>query len=218
MKNGARYVKQVSASDKTRLISLLFHGSSGSGKTALAASIALQSGFPFVRMISPEDTTGMNEQAKINFIDNTFRDAYKSPLNILIIDSLESLIDWVPIGPRFSNNVLQVLKVYLKRKPPQDRKLLIISTTNNHTVLKQLDMLSCFDNEIAIPNVSTYEDLSAILKSTQFPDNGSIEQMRSIMGDSLNIGIKKVLTNIETAKHDDNPSDELVELMVSSNI
>ncbi|KAL6938782.1 transport between ER and Golgi ATPase protein [Hanseniaspora opuntiae] len=218
LRNGARYVKQVSASDKTRLISLLFHGASGSGKTALAASIALQSGFPFVRMISPEDTTGMNEQAKINFIDNTFRDAYKSPLNILIIDSLESLIDWVPIGPRFSNNVLQVLKVYLKRKPPQDRKLLIISTTNNHSVLKQLDMLSCFDNEIAIPNVSSYEDLSAILKSTQFPDNGTIDQMRTIMGDNLNIGIKKVLTNIETAKHDENPTDELVELMVSSNL
>ncbi|KAL6927147.1 transport between ER and Golgi ATPase protein [Hanseniaspora valbyensis] len=220
LKNGSRYVKQVSASEKTRLISLLFHGGSGSGKTALAASIALQSGFPFVRMISPEDTTGMNEQAKINFIDNTFRDAYKSPLNILIIDSLESLIDWVPIGPRFSNNVLQVLKVYLKRKPPKDRKLLIISTTTNYTVLKQLDLLNCFDNEIAIPNVSSYNDLDAILSATEFPDESrkTIDQLQTIIGDNLNIGIKKVLTNIETAKHDDNPTDELVELMVSSNL
>ncbi|KAL6939638.1 transport between ER and Golgi ATPase protein [Hanseniaspora osmophila] len=222
LKNGARYVRQVSNSDKSRLISLLFHGPPGSGKTALSASIALQSGFPFVRMISPEEIAGMSEQNKINYIDNTFRDAYKSQLNILVIDNIETLIDWVPIGPRFSNNILQVLKVYLKRKPPKDRKLLIISTTSTYSVLKQMDILSCFDNEIAVPNVQNMEDFFNVLVSTKFGDSEEdrvavINQLTKVVPEGkLNVGIKKVLTNIETARHDEDPVNELIDLMAQS--
>ncbi|CDO92335.1 unnamed protein product [Kluyveromyces dobzhanskii CBS 2104] len=219
LKNGARYVRQVKESDKSRLVSLLVHGPPGSGKTALAAAIALKSEFPFVRLISPEEIAGMSESAKIAYIDNTFRDAYKSPLNILVIDSLETLVDWVPIGPRFSNNILQVLKVYLKRKPPNNRRLLIISTTSAYTVLKQMDILSCFDNEIAVPNVSNLEELNNVMTETEFLDDaGRVEVIRKLsqVTATLNVGVKKVLTNIETARHDDDPIDELVDLMVQS--
>ncbi|KAH3903127.1 probable Vesicular-fusion protein SEC18 [Saccharomycodes ludwigii] len=218
LKNGARYVRQVQNSDKSRLISLLFHGPAGSGKTALSAAIALNSQFPFIRMISADEITGMSEAAKITFIDNSFRDAYKSPLNILVIDSIETLVDWVPIGPRFSNNILQVLKVYLKRKPPKDRRLLIISTTSTYSVLKQMDILSCFDNEIAVPNITNMEELNNIMQQTEFLDEENrvkvINQLANIVP-QLNIGIKKVLTNIETAKHDEDPVNELVDLMTN---
>lgn len=219
LKNGARYVRQVRESDKSRLVSLLVHGPPGSGKTALAAAIALKSEFPFVRLISPEEIAGMSETAKIVYIDNTFRDAYKSPLNILVIDSIETLVDWVPIGPRFSNNILQVLKVYLKRKPPNNRRLLIISTTSAYTVLKQMDILSCFDNEIAVPNVSNLDELNNIMTDSGFLDDaGRVEVIRKLsqVTSTLNVGVKKVLTNIETARHDEDPVNELVDLMVQS--
>lgn len=219
LKNGARYVRQVRESDKSRLVSLLVHGPPGSGKTALAAAIALKSEFPFIRMISPEEIAGMSESAKIAYIDNTFRDAYKSPLNILVIDSIETLVDWVPIGPRFSNNILQVLKVYLKRKPPNNRRLLLISTTSAYSVLKQMDILSCFDNEIAVPNVSNLDELNNIMIDSGFLDDaGRVEviQKLSQVTASLNVGVKKVLTNIETARHDEDPVNELVDLMVQS--
>ena len=219
LKNGASYVRQVRESDKSRLVSLLVHGPPGSGKTALAAAIALKSEFPFIRMISPEEIAGMSESAKIAYIDNTFRDAYKSPLNILVIDSIETLVDWVPIGPRFSNNILQVLKVYLKRKPPNNRRLLLISTTSAYSVLKQMDILSCFDNEIAVPNVSNLDELNNIMIDSGFLDDaGRVEviQKLSQVTASLNVGVKKVLTNIETARHDEDPVNELVDLMVQS--
>ncbi|KAJ8319895.1 hypothetical protein KUTeg_001482 [Tegillarca granosa] len=38
-----------------------------------------------------------------------FDDAYKSPLSCIIVDDIERLLDYVPIGPRFSNLVLQAL-------------------------------------------------------------------------------------------------------------
>ncbi|KAH3672297.1 hypothetical protein WICMUC_004392 [Wickerhamomyces mucosus] len=219
LKTGSRYVRQVRESDRTRLVSLVMHGPSGSGKTALAAAIALASKFPFVRLIAPEEMVGMSETAKIAYIDNTFRDSYKSPLNVLVVDSIETIVDWVPIGPRFSNNILQVLKVYLKRKPPKDRRLLIISTTSTYSVLQQMDLLSCFDNEIAVPNVTTFEELNNIMYDSGFLDDVSrgqiLSQLKNISS-KLNIGIKRALTNIETAKHDEDPVNEIVELMAES--
>ncbi len=219
LKAGKRYVRQVEASGRTRLVSLAMHGPPGSGKTALAAAIALASKFPFVRLISPEEMAGMSETAKIAYIDNTFRDSYKSPLNVLVVDSIETILDWVPIGPRFSNNILQVLKVYLKRKPPKDRRLLIISTTSAYSVLQQMDLVSCFDNDIAVPNLHTLDEFNNVMIESGFLDDSSrvevLNQLASI-APRFDIGIKKALTNIETAKHDDDPVNEIVDLMAQS--
>lgn len=218
--NGDRYVRQVRESKETRLLSLLIHGPSGSGKTALAAAVALKSKFPFIRLISPSDISGMSEAAKIQFIDNSFRDAYKSPLNILVIDSLETLVEWVPIGPRFSNNILQVLKVALKQKPPQGHRLLIMTTTSAYSVLQQMDMLSCFDSELAVPNITNLDEFNNVMMKVNFSDDAGrvkiLNDLAQVKGGALNVGIKKVLTNIETARFDADPVNEIVELMAQS--
>ena len=60
----------------------------------------------------------------MNQINKIFNDAYKSPLSVIVIDAIERLLDWVSIGPRFSNSVLQTLLVLLK-KPPQKVTFLI---------------------------------------------------------------------------------------------
>jgi hypothetical protein len=35
-------------------------------------------------------------------------------------DNIERLLDYVPIGPRFSNQVLQTLLVLMKKLPPHE--------------------------------------------------------------------------------------------------
>lgn len=50
-----------------------------------------------------------------------FDDAYKSQLSCVVVDDIERLLDYVPIGPRFSNLVLQALLVLLKKPPPKVR-------------------------------------------------------------------------------------------------
>jgi vesicle-fusing ATPase len=56
---------------------------------------------------------------KVQQLDKIFRDAYKSTLSCIVIDNVEMLVDWVPIGPRFSNSVLVALKVLLDKQPPK---------------------------------------------------------------------------------------------------
>ncbi len=116
---GRLYVNQVRSPDSSSLFTVILHGPPGSGKTALAAKIAMDSGYPFIKFISPEDMIGFTDMMKVQHLEKIFRDAYKSPLNALVIDDLELLVDWVPIGPRFSNPVLAALKVLLKKRPSQ---------------------------------------------------------------------------------------------------
>lgn len=67
-------------------------GPPGSGKTALAASIATDSGFPFIKLISPDDMVGMNEAARIDLLKRTFSNSYKSPLSVIVVDNIERII------------------------------------------------------------------------------------------------------------------------------
>lgn len=47
-------------------------------------------------------------QSKASQITKVFEDAYKSPLSVVILDDVERLLEYVAIGPRFSNTILQV--------------------------------------------------------------------------------------------------------------
>jgi vesicle-fusing ATPase len=119
LEDGRLYINQVRNSASSPLLPVLLHGPPGSGKTALAAKMAMDSGYPFIKLISAEDMIGFGEMQKVQHLDKIFRDAYKSPLSIIVIDSIELLLDWVPIGPRFSNTVLAALKVLLGKVPPK---------------------------------------------------------------------------------------------------
>jgi len=105
-KTGTNFVNEIKNSQKNTLLSILLEGKNGSGKTALAAKLALESQFPYIKMISPENFVGYSEVGKINAIVKVFEDAYKSPLSLIILDDIERLIEFIHIGPRFSNPIL----------------------------------------------------------------------------------------------------------------
>ncbi|EEP82378.1 vesicular-fusion protein SEC18 [Uncinocarpus reesii 1704] len=145
LEEGKLFVNQVrDPQSTTQLFSVLLHGPPGSGKTALAAKIAIDSDFPFVKLISPEDMVGFSEMAKIQHMSKVFNDAYKSPTSVVVMDNIERIIDWVPIGPRFSNSVLQTVMVLLRKQPPKGRRLLILATTTERSILKQLGCFQLF--------------------------------------------------------------------------
>ena len=89
---GKAAVSQVFESQRTPLVSILLRGNAGCGKTALAAYIAKQCEFPFVKVISPESMIGFSEGAKCQAIKKVFEDAYKSELSCIVIDDIERLL------------------------------------------------------------------------------------------------------------------------------
>ncbi|KAL7241239.1 hypothetical protein ACSBR2_006792 [Camellia fascicularis] len=62
---------------------------------------------------------GLSESSKCAQIVKVFEDAYKSPLSIIIVDDIERLLEYVAMGPQFSNLISQTLMVLLKRLPPK---------------------------------------------------------------------------------------------------
>ena len=71
---------QVRSSETTSLLTCLLEGPSGAGKTALAATLGLQSEFPFVKVISSDNMVGYSEPAKCQQIAKVFDDAYRVSL------------------------------------------------------------------------------------------------------------------------------------------
>ncbi|XP_047465443.1 vesicle-fusing ATPase-like isoform X1 [Mugil cephalus] len=200
LEDGELLVQQTKNSDRTPLVSVLLEGPPGSGKTALAAKISEDSQFPFIKICSPDKMIGHSEIAKCQAIKKIFEDAYKSQLSCVVVDDIERLLDFVPIGPRFSNLVLQALLVLLKKPPPKGRKLLIIGTTSRKDVLQEMEMLDAFSTTIHIQNISGGEQLIEALEllgSFQEKERASIA--KSVKGKSLWIGIKKLLMLIEMA-------------------
>jgi vesicle-fusing ATPase len=52
------FISEIKNSKSTPLLSILLEGRNGCGKTALAAKLALESKFPYVKMITPENFVG----------------------------------------------------------------------------------------------------------------------------------------------------------------
>lgn len=62
--DGGLCIQQARATEGSGLVSVLLEGPPNSGKTALAAQIAKNSDFPFVKVCTPEDMVGFIESAK----------------------------------------------------------------------------------------------------------------------------------------------------------
>jgi vesicle-fusing ATPase len=194
-----RLVEQVRTSPRTPLMSVLLQGEAGAGKTAIAAKMAVDSGFPFVRMINADEMIGYSESSKCQMIHRVFMDSYKSPLSLIFIDDIERIIDYVPIGPRFSNTVLQTLLVLLKKIPPDEgRRLLVLGTTSCPHFLEQLGLTQAFGVAKEIPLLDEDQKIVEVLRVAAHMNEKDALTVAKKIGQA--IGIKKLLMVAEMAK------------------
>lgn len=186
---------QIKNSTSISLLSVLLEGDSGCGKTALASYLALHSGFPYVKIISPESLVKYMEGGKYSSISTIFEDGYKSPSSIIILDNIEKLIEYIKIGPRFSNLILQTILVYIKKLPPKKgKKLLIIGTTSIASHLEDLGIVNAFDRVIHVPNLSK-EEILTVLGNYEC-DNEEKEKIANLVQNSP---VKQLLFLIDRA-------------------
>lgn len=231
--SGQLFVEQVRTSTRTPLVSILLHGPPGTGKTALAATIAQASQFPFIKLITPDNMVGFSEAQKIQSISKVFADSTKSPMSVVVVDNLERLLDWTPVGPRFSNAVLQTLMVLMAKRPPKGHRLLVIATTSLRPMLTDLGLAS-FDSELRVPPITRLSSLKHVLEAVhlfrsrdelaravgmlqqagfQDSDDGGMD-----LGEgrgTMMVGVKKLLSVVEMARQEpENVAERLVSALM----
>jgi len=181
---GLEFIDQVKNSTRTPILSFLLEGEPGTGKTALACELAKNGEFPLVKFLTPEDFVGFSEQTKVNKISKCFYDAYKSPVGCIIIDDIERFLDYVSLGNRFSNQVLQTLLVLFRQNPPKNHRLLIIGTTSKRQVLEEMGLLDAFSFKLETPCVKG-DQIKKVLEELKYDTDIDV--------DKIHVPIKKLI-------------------------
>jgi len=202
LEDGRLLLQQAAGSDGSGLVSIMLEGAPNAGKTALAAQLALNSGFPFVKICSPDDMVGFTESAKCMMIRKIFDDAYRSSNSCIVVDNIERLIDYGPIGPRYSNLTLQALLVLIKKSPPRGRRLLLICTTSRKDVLDQMEMISAFTDVLHVSNCGHASHIARVLEQTDaFTQAEARNIVTKLANHNINIGVKKLLGLLDMCKY-----------------
>ncbi|KAH7462634.1 hypothetical protein PRIC1_007992 [Phytophthora ramorum] len=199
----SRVIEQVRSNDKTPLMSVLLHGERGTGKTALATYCAVASEFPLVRMVKASELISRAESGKCSYINTVFEEAYRSPLSIIILDDIERLMDYVGLGPRFSNLVLQALMVLVRNPVPvAGRKLVVIGITSNIAAMQAVELSDVFDLCLEVPQLTHKDELDAVLTHTGLPvADDQKDEVLTLLSDRP-ISVKKLLLVTEMAKEE----------------
>ena len=186
------------------IASVLLVGSDGAGKSALACDTARRFGFPFVRIVTSDNFVGMSENGKVGAIVKIFEDAYKTRMSCIILDDLERLCEFVPIGPRFSNSVLQALMVLIKRPHPKSGcKLQIVATCHDSFLpfLEEVGSVHIFTSVATLPLVEDAKQAAVLIShagpTAKLTGAEMLEVTDSFIGP---LPVKQVLMFAESAK------------------
>jgi vesicle-fusing ATPase len=84
-----------------------------------------------------------------------------------------------------------------------------------------MDVINAFDAEIPVPTVPNLKDLNEILKSVNAFDEQSrhavIQELETITrSKEVKVGIKKILSILETSRQDEDVARRFVDLLVNS--
>jgi vesicle-fusing ATPase len=84
-----------------------------------------------------------------------------------------------------------------------------------------MDVINAFDAEIPVPTVPNLRDLSEILKSVNAFDDqtrhGVINELETMtQSQDVKVGIKKILSILETSRQDEDVGRRFVDLMANS--
>eukprot|EP00701_Giardia_intestinalis_P000467 XP_001704291.1 NSF [Giardia lamblia ATCC 50803] len=158
---------------------LLAAPAAGTGCTALCSVIAKRLGCEFVRIISAEQLVmrTSTEYGRADLICQIFEAAYRVPRALIILDGIESIIQYTPIGFRFSSNVLQTLNALICRPAPPDHKLIVLGTTTCLTAMSDVGLASVFGQVCNIPSLTPDQALCALCEYAAVAPN--LEEKRN---------------------------------------
>lgn len=169
---------------------LLAAPAAGTGCTALCSVIAKRLGCEFVRIVSAEQLVmrTSTEYGRADLICQIFEAAYRVPRALIILDGIESIIQYTPIGFRFSSNVLQTLTALIRRPTPPNHRLVVLGTTTCLTAMRDVGLAGVFDQICNIPSLTPDQALCALCEYAAVASD--LEEKRSA---THQVGVKYYL-------------------------
>lgn len=120
--------------------------------------------------------------------------------------------------------MLQALVVLFGKRPPKGRRLLVLATTSNRSILSDMDVLSTFDADIPIPPITSVKHIERCLREVNlFSSNEEMQRAVGMLRDvkfgeggngELMVGVKKLLSMAEMARQDPDPAAKLVASLI----
>ncbi|VDN82520.1 unnamed protein product [Brugia pahangi] len=207
--DGTQFCSMASNSNLSKSFSLLIKGAEKTGKSCLAALIARNSGIPSIKSCLPENMLKLNEKAKNEKLIDLFEEAIKLPQCILFLDSIELLIEYCDVGDRYSNVILQTVKLILKKgEMLKNNRLLVIATVTTECAEK-FGLQRYFSSVIEVPLLMKIDRIMPVIECANVLNKVDFEMLQECLIHDANskqfssypVGIKSLLTTIELAKH-----------------
>lgn len=151
----------------------------GAGKTILALECALANNSVFVKHISCDNLVGMNEGQIITELVSIFEDSEKCDSSLIILDDIFRLIDFIPLGPRFNANILNVLINLIKKMINPIKKQIIIATVSKDHFFEGLGLLKYFKYVFVLEKLNIGE-IAMALDQLGFDGSSSMKIARHV--------------------------------------
>ncbi len=160
---------KISKLSRGRALSILIQGDNYIGKTMLACQIAKNSSYNCVKFINSESLVGY--PIKEQMLYDEFQLGYKSDTFILVLDSIEKLIEYSKLGNIYNNKILQIIYTMLDKIVEPTKSIVILMTSSNRNLMHQTDLsaLANFTYQLAdTMHVGSNEMISAYFKKKKF--------------------------------------------------
>lgn len=151
---------------KGNLLSFLVTGEKKCGKTKFASHIANDSNISCVKFVNSEVL--MPITSKSLELYNIFSQCTEADTSILILDSIENLIEYSPIGGLYNNHVLQALYTILDKKLEKTNKMVILLTSSNYDLMGRLGITEIVDETIIIDDSITNDVSEFLIKELKY--------------------------------------------------
>ncbi|THD25030.1 Vesicle-fusing ATPase [Fasciola hepatica] len=139
-----------------------------------------------------------------NDVKPIFDDGAKSPLSVVIVDNIEGLIEYNPVGPRFSNFIVQAIRDLVSQPIKAGRRMLVLATTGCRAELAEQNLTQAFSWHIHVSPMTKPEHImSALEEDDRFTQAERQRIERSLSGRRLCIGIKHLIELIDLVSKTD---------------
>jgi vesicle-fusing ATPase len=135
------------------LLSIMIQGDTYVGKTMMACQIAKNCGFNCIKFIDAE--TLVNSMFKENLIYDIFSQGYRSESFVLIIDSVEKIIEYSKLGNIYNNKILQMIYMMMSKIVDSYKSIVVILTSSNRQLMTNLDFNTVCNYTYSLFDTST---------------------------------------------------------------